>query len=368
MNNKKIKVGITHGDINGVGYEVILKSFAASGMFEFCTPIIYGSAKAAAYHRKSLDISTNFSIINTPTEAEDGKLSIINCTEDDVRVEFGKEDVAAGQAAYAALEQVVEDYKKGLIDLIITAPINKHTIFSDDFKFPGHTEYLEDRLGNGNKSLMILMRNDFRMAVATGHIPISEVSKQLTKELLIDKITIFNKTLIEDFGIQKPRIAVLGLNPHAGDNGLLGKEEIDVIQPVITEMAEKGVYCFGPYSADGFMGSSSYTEFDGILAMYHDQGLIPFKVMAMDEGVNYTAGLPVIRTSPAHGTAYDIAGKGEASESSFRQAVYTAVDVFRHRRHEKTLKVNPLDKQYYNKKDDSYKLKLDVDDSDQDDL
>ena len=272
MKNRKIKVGITHGDINGVGYEVILKTFAASGMYEFCTPIIYGSAKAAAYHRKSIDISTNFSIINSPTEAEENKLSVINCTDDDVRVEFGHEDPAVGQAAYVALERVVEDYKEGLIDLIITAPINKHTIFSDDFKFPGHTEYLEDRLGEGNKSLMILMKDDFRMAVATGHIPISEVSNHLTKDLLKEKITIFNETLINDFGIQRPRIAVLGLNPHAGDNGLLGKEEIEVIEPVIQELSDEGIFCFGPFSADGFMGSSSYTEFDGILAMYHDQG------------------------------------------------------------------------------------------------
>ena len=368
MKNNKIIVGITQGDINGVGYEVILKTFASSGMFEFCTPIIYGSPKVAAYHRKSLEINASFSIINSVNEAEDGKLSVLNCSDDDVRVEFAQEDKAAGQAALQALEKAVEDYKEGLIDVLVTAPINKHTIYSEDFHFPGHTEYLENRLGEGNQSLMILMKDDFRIAVATGHMPISEVSSALTQDLLEDKISIFNESLKEDFGIARPRIAVLGLNPHAGDNGLLGREEIEVIKPAIQAMANKDVLCYGPFPADGFMGSGTFCKFDGVLAMYHDQGLIPFKVMAMDEGVNYTAGLPIVRTSPAHGTAYDIAGQGIANETSFRQAIYAAIDIFRYRKSQDKLLSNPLEKLYFNRRDDSDKLELDKDDANQDDF
>jgi 4-hydroxythreonine-4-phosphate dehydrogenase len=358
--NNKIRIGITQGDINGVGYEVILKTFSDQAMLELCTPIIYGSPKVAAYHRKALDLSTNFSIINTAAEAPHNKLSVVNCTDDEIKVEFTKPTPEAGKAAYEALEKAIEEYKKGLIDVIITAPINKNTIQSKDFYFPGHTEYLEDKLGEGNKSLMILMKDDFRVALVTGHIPVSDIAKSITKEKIIEKIEIFNKSLKQDFRIDSPRIAVLALNPHAGDNGLIGKEEEEIIIPAIKEMSEKGIQCFGPYPADGFMGAGNFTHFDGILAMYHDQGLAPFKSIAMDEGVNYTAGLPVIRTSPAHGTAYDIAGQGLASEDSFRQAIYVAIDVFRNRRFEKEIHANPLRKQYYERRDDSDKLKLDT--------
>ena len=362
MKNKKIKIGITQGDINGVGYEVIFKTFASSGMFEFCTPIIYGSPKAAAYHRKSLELNTSFSIISSADEAEDNKLSVLNCTDDDVRVEFSQEDKAAGKAALQALEAVVEDYKKGLIDVIVTGPINKHTIHSAEFNFPGHTEYLENRLGEGDDSLMILMNERIRIAVATGHIPIVKVAEVLSQELIEDKIAVFNESLIGDFGIAQPRIAVLGLNPHAGDNGLIGSEEIELIKPAIDAMAEEGVLCYGPFPADGFMGSGGFNSFDGVLAMYHDQGLIPFKVLAMDDGVNFTAGLPVIRTSPAHGTAYDIAGKGVADETSFRQSVYTAIDIFRYRELQDEVQENPLRKHYFNRRDDSDQLDLEKED------
>lgn len=358
MNNRKIKIGITQGDINGVGYEVIFKTFAASGMFEFCTPIIYGSPKAAAYHRKSLELSTSFSIINSANEAEEGKLSVLNCTDDDIRVEFAQEDKDAGRAALQALEAAVEDYKRGAIDVIVTAPINKHSIHSEEFNFPGHTEYLEERLGDGNKSLMILMNETIRVAVATGHIPITQIATHLSQALIEEKIAIFHQSLVEDFGIARPRIAVLGLNPHAGDNGLIGEEEIKIIKPAIDAMADKDILCFGPFPADGFMGAGSFSKFDGVLAMYHDQGLIPFKVLAMDEGVNFTAGLPVIRTSPAHGTAYDIAGQGVADESSFRQAIYAAIDIFRYRVLQEDVLANPLRKQYFNRRDDSDKLDL----------
>lgn len=359
MEDSKIRVGITQGDINGIGYEVILKTFSDPMMLELCTPIIYGSPKVAAYHRKSLDLPTNFSIVNSASEAANDRLSVVNCTDDEVKVEFSKADPEAGKAALGALERAIEEYKEGWIDVIVTAPINKHTIQSVEFAFPGHTEYIEERLGDGKKALMILMKDDFRVALVTGHIPVSQIASTITKELIQEKLLIFNRSLKQDFGIDAPRIAVLSLNPHAGDDGLLGMEEQEIIIPAIQEMADKGLLCYGPYPADGFMGSGNFTHFDGVLAMYHDQGLAPFKALAMEEGVNYTAGLPVVRTSPAHGTAYDIAGQGLASEDSFRQAIYVATDVFRNRAREKEARVNPLRKQYYEKRDDSDKLRLD---------
>jgi len=359
METAKIRVGITQGDINGVGYEVILKTFADPLMLELCTPIVYGSPKVAAYHRKSLDLPTNFSIVNSAAEAVNDRLNVVNCTDDEVKVEFSKADAEAGKAALGALEKAIEEYKAGLIDVIVTAPINKHTIQSEEFSFPGHTEYIEQALGNGSKALVILLKNDFRVALVTGHIPVCRIASEITKELIEEKLEIFNRSLKLDFGISAPRIAVLSLNPHAGDNGLLGTEERTVIIPALQEMGAKGILCYGPYPADGFMGSGNFSHFDGILAMYHDQGLAPFKALAMDEGVNFTAGLPVVRTSPAHGTAYDIAGKGIASEDSFRQAVYVAIDVFRNRQNKKAASANPLRKQYYEKRDDSDKLKLD---------
>ena len=359
MEDNKIKVGITQGDINGVGYEVILKTFSDPAMLELCTPVIYGSPKVAAYHRKALDLPTNFSIVGSAAEAASNRLSVVNCTNDEVKVEFSKADTEAGKAALDALERAINEYREGLIDVIVTAPIIRHTIQSETFSFPGHTEYIEERLGNGAKSLMILMKNDFRVALVTGHVPVSQIASTITKELIQEKLAIFNQSLKKDFAIGAPRIAVLSLNPHAGDEGLLGKEEEEIIIPALKEMAAKGVLCYGPYPADGFMGAGSFEHFDGVLAMYHDQGLAPFKALAMDEGVNYTAGLPVVRTSPAHGTAYDIAGKGMASEDSFRQAIYVAIDVFRNRMRDKEIRVNPLRKQYYEKRDDSDKLNLD---------
>lgn len=359
MEERKIRVGITHGDINGIGYEVILKAFSDPTMLELCTPVVYGSPKVAAYHRKAMDIQTNFSIINAASEIQNGRLNIMNCIDDELKVELTKPTPEAGQAALAALERAMGDYQEGLFDVLVTAPINKHTIQSDTFHFPGHTEYIEQRVGEGQKALMILLKNDFRVALVTGHLPVSEIAHELSKELIQEKMAIFHRSLKYDFGIDSPRIAVFSLNPHAGDNGLLGKEEQNIIIPAIKEMTAKGIQCFGPYPADGFMGSGNYTHFDGILAMYHDQGLAPFKALAMDEGVNFTAGLPIVRTSSAHGTAYDIAGKGIASEDSFRQAVYVAIDVFRNRCMEREISARPLRKQYYEKRDDSDKLKLD---------
>jgi 4-hydroxythreonine-4-phosphate dehydrogenase len=364
MENHKIRVGITHGDVNGISYEIILKAFSDPTLLELCVPIIYGSPKVAAYYRKALDLPTNFSIVHSAADAAYNKLSIINCVDDEIKVEFGKPTVENGKAAFDALERAVSEYKEGLIDVLVTAPINKKTIQSSEFSFPGHTEYIESSVGDKHTALMILMNGDLRVALATGHVPLRDVAGRITKELLTEKIKIFHRTLRNDFGIGSPRIAVFALNPHAGDDGLIGTEENDIIRPVIEEMNAQHILCYGPYPADGFMGAGNQVHFDGILAMYHDQGLIPFKILAMEDGVNYTAGLPLIRTSPAHGTAYDIAGKGVASEDSFRQAIYTALDVFRARQHEATASVNPLRKQYYEKRDDSDKLKLDTVDDD----
>lgn len=359
MERDRIRIGITCGDINGVGYEVILKAFADPVMLELCTPVVYGSPKVAAYHRKVMDLPTNFSIVNSAEEASCNRLNIVNCGEEEVKVEFSKPTSEAGKAALDALEKALQEYREGLIDVLVTAPINKHTIQSETFRFPGHTEYIEERVGEGQKALMILMKDELRVALVTTHIPVKDIASSITKELIEEKLTIFNQSLKQDFNIGCPRIAVLALNPHAGDGGLIGTEEQEVIIPAIQEMVAAGIKCFGPYPADGFMGSGSYTHFDGVLAMYHDQGLAPFKALAMDDGVNYTAGLPIVRTSPAHGTAYDIAGRGIASEESFRQALYVAIDVFRNRELDKEVHANPLRKQYYEKRDDSDKLKLD---------
>jgi 4-hydroxythreonine-4-phosphate dehydrogenase len=343
MEREKIVIGITQGDINGIGYEVILKTLSESRVLDAFVPVIYGSPKVAAFHRKQLDIQgINLNIINSVEELNPKRINIINCSDDEIKVELGRSTVEAGKAAFAALEQATEDLKKGALDAIVTAPINKKNIQSADFHFPGHTEYLEEKFGTGTPSLMLLMNDVMRVAVVTGHIPVAEVSNAITKELIIEKLLVFNKSLKEDFMIVRPRIAVLGLNPHAGDEGVIGDEEQKTIIPALKEAEKQGVVCVGPYAADGFFGSGQFSKFDGILAMYHDQGLIPFKTISMDSGVNFTAGLSVIRTSPAHGTAYDLAGKNMASEDSFRQAIYTACDIYQNRMINKEITANPL--------------------------
>lgn len=356
----RIKVGITHGDINGVGYEVILKTFADDEMLELCTPVIFGSPKAATFHRKALESDTNFTVIDTAADARDGQVNLVNCFGDlELKIDFGTPSTDAGKAALVALEAALRALADGTIDVLVTAPIDKHTIQGDKFQFPGHTEYIEQRAGDGHHALMILMNNHLRVALVTTHLPVAQIAQHITRQAVEEKLTILHETLRRDFAIDNPRIAVLSLNPHCGDNGLLGTEEQSDIKPAIEAAFQKGVRCFGPYAADGFFGSGNYTHFDAVLAMYHDQGLAPFKALAMDDGVNYTAGLPVIRTSPAHGTAYDIAGKNLADAASFRQAVYTAIDIRRSRTAYDEAHRNPLRKQYYEKRDDSDKLKLD---------
>ena len=358
----KIKIGITQGDVNGIGYEVILKTFADPEILELCTPVIYGSPKVAAYHRKALELETSFSIVGSAAEAQPDRLSLVNCNDDEVKVELGTISQESGRAAFQALERAVDEYRNGLVDAIVTGPICKSSIQSDNFKFPGHTEYFEDRLGDGHKALMILMNESLRVALVTVHEPIAKVSSLLSKELIEERIKVLNKSLKTDFCIEIPRIAVLALNPHAGDDGLLGSEEKNLIIPAVQEMAAEGIACFGPFPADGFFGSGDYKKFDAVLAMYHDQGLIPLKTLAMDDGVNFTAGLPVVRTSPNHGTAFDIAGKGIASEQSFRSALYAAIDILRSRRNEERIHRNPLRKQYFDRRDDSDKLNLEIPD------
>ena len=359
MNERKnIRVGITQGDINGIGYEIIFKTFDNPEMFEICTPVIYGSPKAAAYHRKALEMETPYNAIEHAGEMQHGKLNIINCNSDELHIELGCSTPEAGAAAYEALEAAIKDYNEGKIDVLVTCPIDKSTIQCKEFNFPGHTEYLQERCGGESKSLMVLCSGDLRVAVATSHMALRDIPAAITPELLEEKLTLLNDCLKENFNIDAPKIAVLSLNPHAGDNGLLGNEEQEVIIPTIRKMNDGGIFCYGPFAVDGFMGSGKYTCFDAILAMYHDQGLAPLKAIAMNEGVNFTAGLPIIRTSPAHGVAFDIAGKGIADESSFRQAIYTAIDIYRNRNMYEQARRNPLRKLYFEKRDDSNRLNL----------
>lgn len=339
----KIKVAVTQGDINGIGYEVILKTFQDNRILDLCTPIIYGSPKVGAYHRKALNIG-NFSLstIKQPEEANPKRVNIINCNDDAVRVELGKSTDIAGEASFKALEIAVHDLMENRVDVMVTAPINKKNIQSDKFNFPGHTEYLKSKF-EADEVLMIMVSDIMKIGIATGHIPVSDISSVLSKELLISKLRVLNKSLIEDFAIRKPRIAVLGLNPHTSDEGLIGNEEKEIIIPAIGEAKKENILAIGPFAADGFFGSENFVKFDAILAMYHDQGLIPFKALTFDSGVNYSAGLPIIRTSPDHGTAYEIAGQNLASESSFRNALYLALDLFRNRTEYESLTSNPLE-------------------------
>lgn len=339
---QKIRVGITQGDVNGIGFEVIMKALAEQEVYEDFVPIIYGSPKVAAYHRKALNIQ-NFSLnnIKVASEAHPKRVNIVTCGDDNARVELGKSTYESGKSAFEALKVAVADLKSGDIDVLVTAPINKKNIQSDEFSFPGHTEYLEQKAGEG-KSLMLLVADNLRVGVVAGHVPITEVSSFITQERILDKLRVLNQSLKQDFMVRRPRIAVLGLNPHAGDNGLLGKEEQEVIMPAIEVANNEGIYAMGPYAADGIFGSDALGKFDAILAMYHDQGLAPFKALAFDNGVNYTAGLPFVRTSPDHGTAYDIAGKDKACPDSFRAAIYLAIDVFRNRKINKEISSNPM--------------------------
>lgn len=328
--SNKIKIGISIGDINGIGLEVIIKTFMDNRMLDFCTPIVYGSTKLANNYRKTLEVTDfAFNKITKVEEASSKKANMLSCWTEEVELNFGNPTENGGKYAFLSLEAATKDLLEGKIDALVTAPINKDTIQSDNFNFKGHTEYLEAK-ANG-ESIMLLTSENLKVGIATNHIPVSSVASSLSADAIFSKLKTLNKTLVQDFLLTSPKIAVLGLNPHAGDNGLIGSEEKQIIIPAINNAKSIGINAFGPYPADGFFGSGSYKKFDAILAMYHDQGLIPFKTLSFGEGVNFTAGLNIIRTSPDHGVAYEIAGKNLASESSFRTAVYLACDIAKNR-------------------------------------
>lgn len=336
----KIIVGISIGDLNGIGIEVILKTFEDKRMLEFCTPVLFGPTKTISYHKKVLGIETPVHGITSINQVTHSKINILNIWKEEVAIELGTATKISGEYAAKSLASGVEHLKNNTIDVLITAPINKENIQSETFNFPGHTEYLEANLEG--KSLMILMTSELRIGLITGHIPIAKVAESITPELIKSKVETMYNSLKQDFGINKPKIAVLSLNPHCGDKGVIGKEDDDIIVPTIAEIAATGKLVFGPYAADGFFGSETYKQFDGVLATYHDQGLAPFKALSFGKGVNFTAGLSHIRTSPDHGTGYDIAGKNLANPSSFIEALFSAIEIFKKRKEYKELTENPL--------------------------
>ncbi len=340
--HQKIKIGISHGDINGISYEVIIKTLMDSRMEEICTPFIFGSSKVLAYHRKTLDIEGFAPVsINSPSEAKGDKTYVVNCVDDNVRVELGRNTESAGISSYDALKAATEALKQGSIDALVTGPVNKQNIQQGEFHHHGHTEYLQEQF-NVDEVMMLMVSDLMKVGLVAGHIPVAQLSSFITTRLIVKKLSILSHSLLVDFGIRNPRIAVLGLNPHAGDNGLLGNEEQEVIIPAMEEARKLKILAFGPFPADGFFGAGRFKQFDAVLAMYHDQGLAPFKALTMDSGVNFTAGLPVVRTSPAHGTAFELAGKNMASIDSFRNAIYTAIDVVRNRKIYEEISKNPL--------------------------
>lgn len=340
-----IKVGITIGDINGVGLEVIIKALSDPEVTSESIPIIYGSSKAISFHKKFLDeLEFNYLAIKDASEAKPKKINVINCWKEEVEIVMGEKNANGGKYALKSLEAASSDLQNGMIDVLVTAPINKDCVREAGFEFPGHTEYLAHQ-SKAEDVLMLMVAGELKVGVVTGHVPLKDVAGSITKEKIEKKLKMMIESLKTDFLIGRPRIAVLGLNPHAGDRGTLGQEEIDIINPVIQQFRDNGELVYGSYSADGFFGSSNLKNFDGILAMYHDQGLVGFKSISFDEGVNYTAGLPIVRTSPDHGTAFDIAGKNRASERSFRNAYFLACDVYRNRSTYQELTANPLQKQ-----------------------
>lgn len=341
MSNSKIKLGISVGDINGIGIEVIIKTFLDPQMMDLCTPIVYGSSKTVSSYRKKLDIHDfSFNKIEDVSNANPKQANIIDCWKEEAEIQFGTSTEEAGKYAFLSLEAATKDLVEGKIDALITGPINKDNIQSEEFKFSGHTEYLESK--STGESIMLMTSENLKVGMVTGHVPVNTIANSLTVDKIFGKIKVLNKSLIQDFAINSPKIAVLGLNPHAGDNGLLGKEESEIITPAINSAKSIGLNVFGPYAADGFFGSGNYKKFDAVLAMYHDQGLIPFKSLSFGSGINFTAGLDIIRTSPDHGVAYDISGKNIANEQSFRSAVFLAIDIVRNRKMDVEINDNPL--------------------------
>ena len=355
MDNRKIRVAITQGDTNGVGYEVILKTFESPEILELCTPIIYGSPKVAAYHAKALGIELQFNIISKAGDAHENRVNLLNCFgEEEIKIEMGHSTPEAGQAAQRALDRALADYQEGLFDVLVTAPVSKNSIQN----FNGHADYLAQRLGEGLHGLTILLSSELRVALVTNNVAIKDVAEAITKQKVVEKARLLHQALRRDLRVSSPRIAVLSLNPRCGEDGVLGDEEQQIIAPAISELAEQDIQAFGPYAADDFFSSASYMRFDAVLAMYHDQGLAPFKSLTPADGVRFTTGLPLVRTAPAHGVQYDLAGKGEADEGSLRQAIFAAIDVWRNRRDYDEAFTNPLPKLYHERRDDSEKVRF----------
>tara|TARA_R110002167_G_scaffold158880_1_gene354215 strand:+ start:3142 stop:4188 length:1047 start_codon:yes stop_codon:yes gene_type:complete len=340
---RKIKLGISIGDLNGIGCEVALKTFEDTRMLDFCTPIFFASNKTISFQKTQLGLDINYHGINETASALDGKINVLNVWKEVPNVVFGQATEEAGKYAITSLKAAVAALKNDEIDVLVTAPINKNNIQSEDFKFPGHTDYLAQELDG--ESLMFMVTDDLKVGLLTDHIAVKDVPSAINPILIRTKVRTIEKSLVMDFGIRRPKIALLGINPHSGDNGLIGKEDDEILKPVIKEMSEAGHLVYGPYSADSFFGSNAYKNFDAILAAYHDQGLIPFKTLSFGNGVNFTAGLSRIRTSPDHGTAYEIAGKGQADHSSFKEAVFTALHIYKHRKEFQELTENALQKQ-----------------------
>jgi len=343
--NRPIRVGVTHGDFNGVSYEVMIKALMNNHLYELFTPVIYGLPRVVSFHRKLMHLTDfNYNVISNSSKITDKKLNIRSLSDEEIKIEFGKSVPLAGDFAFKALETAVNDLKNNKINVLVTAPINKKNIQSKEFNYHGHTEYLTDRFGMKD-SLMLMVSDQLKVGTVTNHLPLKEVAGTITEELILSKLNILFNSLKKDFLIERPKVAVLGLNPHAGDNGLIGTEDKSLINDTIVKAKKQGMLVFGPFPADGFFGSGNYTQYDAVLAMYHDQGLIPFKLLAQDSGVNFTAGLPIVRTSPDHGTAYDIAGKNEASPVSMRKAIYLAIDIYRNRQKWETMHAHPLTEQ-----------------------
>jgi 4-hydroxythreonine-4-phosphate dehydrogenase len=337
---ENIIVGISIGDLNGIGSEVILKTFEDARMLELCTPVIFANVKILSFIKKTFELTAPLHGIDKMDQLVVGKINVLNVWREGVDLNFGKNDDNVGKYAIKSFTAATKALKDNQIDVLVTAPINKYNIQSEDFKFPGHTDYLNQEL-EGN-ALMLMVQDNLRVGLLTDHVPVNEVAKHLTEKLIVQKIETIKKSLIQDFGINKPKIAVLALNPHAGDNGVIGKEDDEIVRPTLKKLFDKGTLVFGPFAADGFFGSGQYEKYDAVVATYHDQGLIPFKTLSFGNGVNYTAGLNKVRTSPDHGTAYEIAGKGLADYNSFKEAVYTAIDIFNSRADYAEISRNPL--------------------------
>ena len=340
---EKIRLGISIGDPNGIGCEVALKTFEDSRMLDFCTPVIFASNKMISSQKNHLGIDIRFNGVKEPSQALDGKVNVVNISKNDPKLDFGQATSEAGAYAIESLTAAVKSLKQNHVDLLVTAPINKNNVQSETFTFPGHTDYLNQELEGD--SLMFMITDSLKVGLLTDHIAVKEVAQSITPKLIREKVKTIEQSLRMDFGIRKPKIALLGINPHSGDNGTIGEEDDKILKPVVEALFEEGSLVYGPYSADSFFGSSNFKSFDAILAAYHDQGLIPFKTLSFGKGVNYTAGLSKVRTSPDHGTAYEIAGKGVADPSSFKEAVFSALKIFKQRKEYRELTKNPLQKQ-----------------------